>query len=111
MLSGVDGVVINCCVFSMSIIYKVVAGSWLPCMIVCCVCWSTIFTVVTLNNAVQLLSQSVPMDINSLFRLGKLCACLARSGRHVCGSNVVWVNVIILTFGILIEIGVVVIVL
>ena len=98
-------------VFSMLIMYKVVAGSRLPCMIVCCICWSTIFTVVALNTAVQLLSQSVPMEINGLFRSGKTCACLARSGRHIFGSNAMWVDVIILPFVILIGIGVVAIVL
>ena len=110
-LSGVDGAVINYCVFSVLIMYKVVAGSRLPCMIVFCVCCSTICMVVVLNTAVQLLSQSVPMEINGLFRSGKMCAFLARSGRHIRGINAVWVDEIIFPFGILILIGVVVIVL
>ena len=67
--------------------------------------------VVEVNTAVQLLSHSVPMDINGFFRSGKMCACLARSGRHICGSNVVWVDVIIFPFVILIGIGIVVIIL
>ena len=110
-LSGVDGAAINCCVFPMSIMYKVVAGSRLLCMIVFCVFWSTIFTVVALNTAVQLLSQSVLMDINGFSRSWGKCACLDQSGRHVYGTNAVWVDVMIFQFIILIGIGAVVIVL
>ena len=91
--------------------YKVVYGSRLPCMIVCCICLSTIFTFVALNTAVKLLSQSVLIEINGLFRSGETCACLARSGRNVCGRNSMWGDVMILPFVILIGISVVVIVL
>ena len=50
------------------------------------------------------------MEIKGLFRSGKVCACLDRSVRYVCGSNDVWVDGMIFPFGILIGIGVVVIV-
>ena len=62
-------------------------------------------TLFSSKTAIQLLSQSEPIDVRFFFRPGNMCALRALSGRLCCGSNYMWGDVMISPFGILIVIG------
>ena len=89
----------------MLIMYKVVFGSLWPCMTVCLVELSYIVTLFSSKTAIQLLSQSVPIDMRGFCRPGNMCAWRYLSGRLCWGSSVMWDDVMISPFGILIGIG------
>ena len=89
----------------MLIMYKVVFGSLWPCMTICLVDLSKIVTLFSSKTAIQLLSKSVPIDLRGFCRPGNLCAWRALSGRLCWGSSVIWDDVMISPFVILIGIG------
>ena len=62
-------------------------------------------TLFSSKTVIQLLSQSVPIDMRGFYRPGNMCAWRALSGRLCWGSSAMWENVMISTFGILIGIG------
>ena len=89
----------------MFIMYNVVIGSLWTCVIIFRVVWSYIVTLYVSKTAMQLLSQRVPMDMIGFCRPGKMCALRALSCRLCCGSNSMWVDLMISPFVILIGIG------
>ena len=44
------------------------------------------------KTVMQLLLQSVPIDMSGVVRCGKMWACLAASSRFLCGRGVIWVE-------------------
>ena len=89
----------------MLIMYEVVFGSLWPCMNICLVNFSQIVTLFSLKTAIQLLSQSVWIDMRGFCRPRNMCAWRALSGKLCWGSSAMWDDVMISQFGILIGIG------
>ena len=44
------------------------------------------------KTVMQLLLQSVPIEMSGLVRCRKMWACLAASGIFVCGRSVIWIE-------------------
>ena len=89
----------------MLIMYKVVFGSLWPCVTICLVNLSYIVTFFSSKTEIQLLSQSVPIDVRGFCRPGNMCAWRDFSGRLCWGSSAMRYDLIIYPFGILIGIG------
>ena len=74
-------------------------------MTICLVILSYIVTLFSSKTAIQLLSQSVPIDMRGFCSPGNMCAWRAFSGRLCWRSSAMWDDVMISPFGILLGIG------
>ena len=91
-LSGRGGDVISVGVYVILIMYNVVTGSRWPVITVWWVSLSYMVTWLVSNTVMQLLSQSVPIDMNGLARCGNMWESLATPSRFVCGRSAIWVE-------------------
>ena len=74
-------------------------------MTICLVGLSYIVTLFSSKTAIQLLSQSVTIDMRGFCGPGNMCAWRALSGKLCWGNSVMWYDVMISPFGVLIGIG------
>ena len=89
----------------MFIMCNEVIGYLWPCMIIFRVVFLYFVTLSASNTTMSLLSHRLPIDMSDFCRPGKMCALCELSGRLCCGSNAMWVDLMISPFGILIGIG------
>ena len=91
-LQGKGVAIISVGVFVMFIMYDIVTGSRWPVITVWWVIFSYMVTWLVSKNVIKLLLQSVQIDMSGLVRFRKMWACLAASGRFLCGRSAIWVE-------------------